>query len=241
MPLNKRIPHFEVSHFVRETNFKTHFMQIKNIIFDLGGVLLDVDYDATIQAFKEQNVTDFDSFFTQAAQVKLFDRLDKGEILPQEFRDTLRQLSGVRIGDQQIDEAWNAMLGPFPEERMTLLKKVKTHYHIFLLSNTNAIHYPVYQEYMKVRFGMNGLEDLFEKQYLSYRIGMRKPDVEIFQHVVDDSGLHPGETLFIDDSLQHVQGAEKAGLHAVHLDVLNGSDIARLFNKNGLLSHPVSS
>ncbi len=215
-------------------------MAIKNIIFDLGGVLLDVDYDATIQAFKDQNVTDFDNFFTQAAQIKLFDRLDKGEISPQEFRDTLRQLSGVRIGDQQIDDAWNAMLGTFPEERMTLLKKVKTHYRIFLLSNTNAIHYPVYQKYMHDRFGMAGLEDLFEKQYLSYRIGMRKPDVEIFEYVMDDSESDPGETLFIDDSLQHVHGAEEAGLHALHLDVQNG-DVTQYFNKNGLLSHPVSS
>jgi len=223
----------------RNVEPRTHFMNIKNIIFDLGGVLLDVDYDATIQAFKEQNVTDFDVFFTQAAQVKLFDRLDKGEIPPQEFRDTLRQIAGVRIGDQQIDDAWNAMLGEFPEERLDLLEKVNTHYRTFLLSNTNVIHYPVYQQYMKERFGMAGLGSLFEKQYLSYRIGMRKPDAEIFQYVLNDSGLHPEETLFIDDSLQHVHGAKKAGLHALHVDVKNG-DVTQYFNKNGLLSHPMS-
>ncbi len=171
--------------------------------------------------------------------MKLFDRLDKGEIPPQEFRDTLRQIAGVRIGDQQIDDAWNAMLGEFPEERLDLLEKVNTHYRTFLLSNTNAIHYPVYQQYMKERFGMAGLGSLFEKQYLSYRIGMRKPDAEIFKYVLNDSGLHPEETLFIDDSLQHVHGAKKAGLHALHVDVKNG-DVTQYFNKNGLLSHPMS-
>ncbi len=194
-------------------------MPIKAIIFDLGGVLLNIDYQRTIDAFKREGVTDFEHFFTQAAQVSLFDKLDKGLIDPDDFRNELRRLSGLRIGDEQIDRAWNAMLLDFPPGRIQMLQGVRQHYRTFLLSNTNAIHYPVYRESLQKEYGFSDLSELFEKQYLSYEMGMRKPDREIFTHVLNDQELLPEETLFIDDSLQHVHGARDAGLKAAHLEV----------------------
>ncbi|MDR4987474.1 MAG: hypothetical protein RG741_01385 [Bacteroidales bacterium] len=113
---------------------------VKNIIFDLGGVLLNIDYGLTIAAFKKLGVEDFDGFFTQAAQHKVFDRFDTGHVTPGEFRDRLRRLSGLNLSDRQIDDAWNAMLLDMPADRIKLLQKVRRNYRIFLLSNTNAIH-----------------------------------------------------------------------------------------------------
>jgi len=204
-------------------------IDIQNIIFDLGGVLLNIDYHRTILAFKKLGMSDFDNFFTQAAQTKLFDRLDTGEISPNEFRQQLREISGINITDKQIDHAWNAMLLDMPPERVTLLQKVGKNYRTFLLSNTNAIHYPVYMEYMSRNFGIEDLAYLFEKQYLSYKMGMRKPDKEIYNTVVRENGLNPQQTLFIDDSSQHVTGAREAGLKALWLDVERFS-VESLFN-----------
>lgn len=194
-------------------------MQIKNIIFDLGGVLLNINYHATIKAYKEAGVTNFDKFFTQAKQNHLFDRLDKGEVSPQGFRAEMRSISGLNLSDELIDQAWNAMLLDLPSHRIPLLEEAKKHYRTFLLSNTNAIHYPAYTAYLKEAHGYESLSLLFEKQYLSHEIGMRKPDVETFLFVLEQNGLKAEETLFFDDTLQHVEGARKAGLHAYWIDL----------------------
>ncbi|MFP4467775.1 MAG: HAD family hydrolase [Bacteroidales bacterium] len=194
-------------------------MNIRNIIFDLGGVLLNIDYQATINAFKKLGMKDFDEFFTQAAQHQLFDRLDKGEVSPPAFREELRRLSGLEVSDEEIDSAWNAMLLDLPAKRLALLERVGKRYRTFLLSNTNSIHYPAYMDYLNRHYGIADLSDLFNKQYLSFQVGMRKPDRDIFRHVLSDQALQAGETLFIDDSVQHVKGAREAGLNAVWLDV----------------------
>ncbi len=207
---------------------------IKNIIFDLGGILLNIDYGLTISAFKKLGMEDFDGFFTQAAQHKVFDRFDTGHVTPGEFRDRLRKLSGLHLSDSQIDDAWNAMLLDMPEDRLHLLEKVRRHYRTFLLSNTNAIHYPVYTRYMKEVHGIHSLEALFEKHYLSHEIGMRKPDKAVFELVLKENGLHPGETLFVDDSRQHVYGAREAGLKALWLNVSKNT-IHSIFNDEGRL------
>ncbi len=207
---------------------------IKNIIFDLGGVILNIDYNLTINSFKKLGVSNFEKFFTQASQTRLFDRLDTGHITPAEFRDQLRILSGLELTDQEINDAWNAMLLDMPLQRITMLENVRKHYQTFLLSNTNAIHYPEYNASLQQKFGFSDLSALFNKQYLSYQVGMRKPDVQIFEFVLHENGLNPEETLFIDDTLQHVEGAKKAGLHAFHLDI-NSMDVIDLFNSEYVL------
>ena len=214
-------------------------MNISTIIFDLGGVLLNVNYEKTINAFKELGMTDFENFFTQAAQTKLFDRFDTGEISPNDFRQQLREISGINVTDKQIDHAWNAMLLDMPPSRIKLLEEVRKNYRTFLLSNTNAIHYPVYMTYMKQNHGINDLSALFEKQYLSFVMGMRKPNRNIFERVIQENKLAPAETLFIDDSKQHVHGAREAGLKAVWLNVEKNT-IASLFNNENKLKGVVS-
>lgn len=212
--------------------------KIRNIVFDLGGVLFNIDYHATIEAFKKLGMNDFDSFFTQALQSQLFDRLERGEVLPEGFRHELRQLSGLLLHDDQIDQAWNAMLLDFPLHHLRLLEGAKTHYRLFLLSNTNEIHYPVFQDYMMKAIGSNGLDHFFEKTYLSHKIGMRKPELRIFEHVLNENGLAPAETLFIDDTFGHVEGARRAGIRSVWLD-LSSIKVTDLFNTHYQLRQEV--
>jgi glucose-1-phosphatase len=202
---------------------------IRNIIFDLGGVLYNINYQASLDAFKNLGMANFDQFFTQATQNRLFDRFDRGEISPAEFRKELQRLSGLQISDKQIDDAWNAMLLDFPEHRIELLEGLKGNYRIFLLSNTNAINYPHYQRYMQRTFGFAGLDHLFEKTYLSYKMGVRKPEREAYELILRENELQARQTLFIDDTRQHVFGARQAGLHSIWLD-LKTITVTDLFN-----------
>jgi putative hydrolase of the HAD superfamily len=200
---------------------------IKNIIFDLGGVVLNIDYLLSTTAFKNLGVNNFDKLYSQAQQSNLFDRLEKGNLSPQNFRDELRQLCGLPITDKQIDQAWNAMLLDLPVERLMLLTKLKSRYRTFLLSNTNEIHYWAYINNLEEQHGVDTLAGFFEKEYLSFNIHLRKPDKEIFEYVLNDAGLNPAETLFIDDTLRHVEGAKAVGIEAILLE--NGTTINQLF------------
>lgn len=199
---------------------------LRNIIFDFGGVILNIDYQRTEDAFKQLGIRDFAGIYSQAEQKQLFDDLETGKIGPAQFRDSIRSLAGP-VSDPLIDQAWNAMLLDLPEERIELLESLGKKYRIFLLSNTNAIHYDSFAAYMRNKFKRDIFKDVFEKAYLSFEIGMRKPDKEIFEYVVKQNGLNKEETLFIDDSIQHIHGARAAGLHAHWLE--KGTTILDLF------------
>lgn len=204
--------------------------KIKNIIFDLGGVILNIDYHLTINAFKALGLENFDTLFNQAKQVGVFDLLDKGLITPQGFRDEIRQITASNLTDEQINSAWNAMLLDFPPLRLELLRKVKSSYKIFLLSNTNAIHLEFYNQILHKTFGVDNLSVFFNREYYSHLIHMRKPDAEVFELILNENNLRPEETLFIDDSEQHVEGAKKLGILAHHLNIPNGERIELLFS-----------
>ncbi len=203
-------------------------MEIKNIIFDLGGVILNIDYNLTAQAFKNLGIQNFDELYSQAQQTDLFDRMETGKISPKDFRNGLRDLTKISLTDQSFDEAWNAMLLNLPLERLNLLEKLKQEgYRLFLLSNTNEIHYEAYTQNLQNEYWVEGLEQFFEKSYFSHRIGRRKPETSTFQFVLDDAGLKAEQTIFIDDSMQHVLGAREAGINAFHLE----GDIVNFFER----------
>ncbi len=202
---------------------------IRNIIFDLGGVIINLSYQKTIDEFVKLGYTNFHQLFTQAQQIDLFDGLEKGLIAPNEFRSQLRKLSAQSVSDQQIDFAWNAMLLDFPQHRLNLLSQVKQHYRIFLLSNTNAIHFEAYNLLLRENFGINNLSGYFQREYYSHLVKMRKPDAEVFEHILSENDLIANETLFIDDSIQHVEGAKKLGILAYHLNIPQGEAIEKLF------------
>jgi putative hydrolase of the HAD superfamily len=191
----------------------------KNIIFDLGGVLLNIDHSLTIKAFFDLGLKNFAELFSSAQQKQLFDLYEKGDISSRNFRDQIKTYCNNTIDDTSIDAAWNAMLLDLPPERLHLLQKVKTTHRTFLLSNTNEIHIETFNGYLQKNFGIADLSMYFEKVYLSYKSGMRKPDAEIFELVLSENNLDPGATLFIDDSIQHIEGAKKLGIQTYWLDL----------------------
>ncbi len=185
---------------------------IKNIIFDLGGVIEDIDYNRTIDAFKGLGINDFEALYTQANQVNIFDRLDRGEFSYEEFRKELCLITGLYLKDKQIDDAWNAMILKLPYSRLKLLDNARNNYRSFLLSNTNAMHIEKLLKIVKEEYGVNEIGKYFERVYLSYVIGMRKPESRIFEYVLNENDLKPEETLFIDDSVQHIESAANLGI-----------------------------
>ncbi len=200
---------------------------IKNIIFDFGGVILNIDYKLAEKAFAKLGLTDFDRLYSHATQKELFDEFEKGLITPADFRNGVRKFIKRDVSDLQIDAAWNAMLLDLPEERIQLLDELKTKYRLFLLSNTNEIHYNSFTSYMRDKFKREIFSDVFEKAYVSFKVKMRKPDPEIFLHVLHEQNLRKEETLFIDDSLQHIETANKLGINTIFLE--KGKTILDLF------------
>lgn len=192
--------------------------EVKNIIFDLGGVILDIDYARPVEAFRKLGAERFEEVFSQDAQAGFMSKFERGEIKPAEFRRKVKSYLPEGVTDDEIDEAWNSILGQLPSQRIVLLKMLdRMGYRMFLLSNTNSIHIKAFTHYLDETYGKHLFKDLFEKIYYSSKIGMRKPSKKIFEHVLKENGLVPEETLFIDDSAQHIEAAKKLGVHTHHL------------------------
>ncbi|MGJ3252108.1 MAG: HAD family hydrolase [Elainellaceae cyanobacterium] len=192
---------------------------IDAIIFDLGGVIINISYDATIRAFSHLCGFDISTLYTQQLQDPLFDAYEMGTLTSDEFRDGVRRLLQIDCPDEAIDAAWNAMLLDIPAERIALLKAIAPQKRIFLLSNTNEIHKTRFDQLFADCYGneFESISAMFEKAYYSHLVGDRKPNVSIFQRVIDEQGLDPRRTLFIEDTLRHIEGAQVAGLQTIHL------------------------
>lgn len=192
--------------------------QIRNIIFDLGGVLLNLDMQKTDEAFTAMGVKDFRSLFALGHAASFFKEYEVGSIDDEQFIASLQQLAGINAEREAVIAGWNAMLRDFPAERIELLVRLKQQYRLFLFSNTNAIHLQSFQRTYSDTFAGNLLDDLFEKAWYSHSIKLRKPDVKAFEYVLKDAGLDAGETMFIDDALVNVEGARAAGIQGYHLE-----------------------
>jgi glucose-1-phosphatase len=208
---------------------------IKNIIFDFGGVIIDIDFCLSINAFIELGAKNFDEIYSQSQQSGIFDELDKGTISIDTFCEVLRKYLPDNVSKQQIIDAWNAILIGLPEHRIRLLEGIRKHYRIFLLSNTNIIHYQEYIDELQQKYGYKDLSELFEKAYLSFEVKMRKPESEFFKMVIKENGLQPEETLFIDDSEQNLPPAEALGMKTLFLP--KGMDVSSLFDGEVLAIH----
>ena len=190
------------------------YIMIRNIIFDLGGVILNIDYHLTIEAFKKLGIENFDKIYSQSVQNRLFDDFETGKISASRFRSELKKHIPVKVTNTAIDKAWNALLLNLPIERLQLLKRLHANYCLFLLSNTNEINMIEFSKLLERNYRITDLSPYFNRIYFSYKIGMRKPEKSIFLFVLNENGLTANETLFIDDSPQHIEGARVAGLHA---------------------------
>ena len=192
--------------------------RIRNIIFDLGGVLLDIDVQQTLDAFNDLGLNDKKIMEIYHRPVNFFYEFEKGLITANEFRDSLRKLTNRDISDEEINIAWNAMILGFPEEKIKLLIHIKEKYKIILLSNTNELHLPYYSNRLTEQFPGTNLDDLFETTYYSHLVKERKPDPEIYKYVLEDSRINPEETLFIDDMLPNIEMAQTFGIVTCHFN-----------------------
>jgi HAD superfamily hydrolase (TIGR01509 family) len=194
-------------------------VKIKNIILDLGGVIIDIDYNKTSTAFKKLGAKNFDAIYSQQKQSELFDHYETGKIECSEFRARLKQLLNIEnISDAEFDNAWNAMLGDIPPERLAFLKQLKTKgYNLYLFSNTNAIHLTQVNNALQKSCLYESLAPYFMECYYSHIFGQRKPHTEAFQKILKIHGLQASKTVFVDDSKQHIEGAKEAGLNVIHL------------------------
>ena len=190
---------------------------LDTIIFDLGGVVINLDYHKTTRAFEALGLENFGEMYSQASQSGLFDDFEKGKCSVPYFVNKLLNYLPTGTSANQVVEAWNAMILDFPIENLQLLERLKSSHRIFLLSNTNEIHIQKVHQHLQLVSKHKTLHPYFEKVYFSSDIGMRKPDAEIFEFVLNENKLNPTKTLFIDDTEQHILGAQKVGIQTYHL------------------------
>lgn len=201
---------------------------VKNIIFDLGGVLLNIDPKKTIEAFGRLGMEQLIGDKGLSYDHDIFYLMEQGKVTPEEFRNGVRQLISAEVTDDQIDNAWTAMLLDFPANRVELVKNLRNNYRIYLFSNTNAIHVAKYQANFKSQHGFD-VSSLFEIDFYSNEIGYRKPSSESFQEIIRLSGINTEESIFIDDSLPNVEAAIGCGLKGFWLE--QGQKIEEVFQK----------
>lgn len=208
----------------------------KNIIFDYGNVIFRIDFHKCQQGFIDLGIQNVEDFFSHSGHHPLFNEFEKGNITPEEFRTGIRTIAHhPNLSDEQIDTAWNSLLIGVPRDNHEVLLAIKEQYRTFLLSNNNQIHYDWIMDYLQQEYDLESNAVFFEKDYYSHLMGMRKPDPEIFEYVLDTHQLKVEETLFIDDSPQHLKTAASLGLHT-HLltaeqtlpEFLKKSDILKM-------------
>lgn len=198
----------------------------KHIIFDFGGVLFDIDYLLPIEAFERLGYPGFADLYTQAAQNQWFDELETGRLPNEAFYQYLHNLVS-QATRTQVADAWNCILLDLRVDEVRFVQTLKNAgVRTFLLSNTNAIHVAEFEQMIDSSIGLPAFYNAFEHIYYSNVIGIKKPYPETFLAVCEWNNLKPEETLFIDDSIQHVQGAAEAGLHVHHLQ--SGERISKL-------------
>jgi glucose-1-phosphatase len=200
--------------------------KIRNILFDLGGVLLNIDPILTGKALVKLGTKDMQKVHELLTERQLYQRFDSAKCTEADFRNEVREACEINITDDQVDAAWNALLLDFPASRVKLLHELRKNYKIYLLSNTNSIHFRSYTKGFREVHGEE-MEPLFDKLFLSYELGAHKPDPEIYKRVIASGILDPAETLFIDDSLVNARAAADAGFVGFHLS--EGMEVTSLF------------
>lgn len=192
---------------------------VKHIIFDLGGVILNIDYNRPIEAFKALGIQ---TQYSKAQQLDLFDKLETGHLSGEEFLLELQRHATPGTTTEQIKAAWNSILLDFPLRRLQLLQQLQLHYDIYLLSNTNELHEAAFNEMLFRACGYPTLGIFFDKVYLSHRVGLRKPNPAIFELVLRENNLDAQETLFLDDSPQHIESAQNMGIQTILIEEERG-------------------
>ncbi len=211
--------------------------KIKNIIFDLGGVILDIDENVVYKELEKMGINTTELAHSKEF-IEIMSKFDTGIYTAPTFRKKMKSLLGLeKMTDQKFDSIWNAMLLDIPRERIEAIEKVKKHYKIFLMSNSNVIHYDLYVRDLQLRFGYNEFDELFNKSYFSFAEHLEKPDPRFFELILDHEGLLPEETLFIDDTEKNIKVAKSLGINTYHI---RRDELVRNLFENGVLKEGVS-
>lgn len=227
------------NNFLTKINQKAIFAYtmniIKNIIFDYGNVIFEINFARAQHAFEKLGIVNIQDFFAHKNHNPLFDDFETATITPIQFREGIRAAAAnMSLNDQEIDDAWNSLLIGVSGNNHEVLMEVKNKYRTFLLSNNNEIHYEWIINYLKTNFEIENYDSFFERAYFSQQMRLRKPNLNIFEQVIKENNLNPKETLFIDDSPQHIEGAKKAGLTTLLMDV-HPVELNNFLRKNNIL------
>ena len=210
--------------------------KIKNIIFDLGGVILDIDETIVYKELEKLDISTLELARSKEF-TELMSKFDTGIYTAPTFRKRMKALVHQEtMTDQKFDAIWNAMLLDIPRERIEAIEKVKKHYKIFLMSNTNVIHYDLYVRDLQLRFGYHEFDETFHKSYFSFAEHLEKPDPRFFELILDHEGLLPEETLFIDDTEKNIKVAQSLGIRTYHI---SREELVRNLFENGVLKEGI--
>jgi len=209
----------------------THNPSIKNLIFDLGGVILDLSVDQTMEQFSALSGLDKQKVKDLYASTPGFEDYEKGLMDDKDFRDFVRNVFAVQSSDEEIDTCWTAMLLGLPIGKLNLLQSLKKNFSVYLLSNTNNIHLNYINQIMLpgITDAGNSLDSYFHRAYYSHVMKKRKPNADIFEQVLNENSLLAHETLFLDDNLPNIEGAKQLGIQTVH--VITPDLILNYFNE----------
>jgi putative hydrolase of the HAD superfamily len=194
---------------------------VKNVILDLGGVLLDYNPQKTFSALK-RILTPENSEEIQWDEIpEIVVAMETGRWTKHEFLEYIKRVCKPDVIEEEIIDAWCAMIQEFPHERVEMVKTLSEKYKVYMLSNTNALHIKYFEKEFKNRYHCS-LQHLFSKVYYSSEIGFRKPDAESFLHVLTDAGIKAEETIFIDDREDNCQAAESLGMQSLKVPENSG-------------------
>ena len=190
-------------------------MKFKAVIFDFGNVIINIEFQRIYNSFAKFTSKPIAYIEKRITEDQIFRRYESGQFTDEEFREVIRQTLGFPLSDHEVDTAWNAILLDIPTDRIDLIHKIRQNYPVFLLSNTNNIHITASNNYLKKTHGINSLDILFDQLFLSYEMGMWKPDTEIYFEVLRSINLEPNEVIFFDDNLQNIESAKAIGMQTI--------------------------
>ncbi|WP_064196598.1 MULTISPECIES: HAD family phosphatase [Emticicia] len=190
-------------------------MKFKAVIFDFGNVIINIEFQRIYQTFAKFTSKSPAYIEKKITEDQIFRRYESGQFTDEEFREVIRQTLGFPLSDHEVDTAWNAILLDIPSDRIDLIHNIRQKYPVYLLSNTNNIHITASNNYLKKAHGINNLDLLFDKLYLSYEMGLWKPDAEIYREVLRANKLQPNEVIFFDDNHHNIESAKAIGMQTI--------------------------
>ncbi len=205
--LQKQIAYMKFNEIINE---------VDAVVFDLGAVILNIAPQNSVNQFDKIGIPNFFGFLFGTEEHVFFEDFERGKLSPHEFRQHVRHSTGIEVADDVFDEAFNAMLLNFPQARIEAVLRCAQRFPTYLLSNTNELHYKHYSHRIN-SCGIECLDDMFVKSFFSHRLGMRKPDSEIYEYIISQIGVPAHKILFLDDNLLNIEAAERSGIRTIRI------------------------